>query len=144
MKAMLGLVAVLALAAAACSEDVKAKLVGEWQMVSGEADGQPPPDALKDSFRLTFAKDGSYTIKMASGNGQDREVKGTYKTKADAKPMEIDMTEQRGEQKREMPGIMELDGDKLKICLSRQSSTRPTEFSGAKSGFVYIELKRVK
>jgi uncharacterized protein (TIGR03067 family) len=144
MKAMLGLVGVLAFAAAVWSEEVAAKLAGEWHMVTGEAAGQPPPEEVKNSFRFKFAKDGNFSIKMAGPDGQDREIKGTYKLKPDTKPLEIDMTEVSGENKRESFGILELNGDQLKICLARQGNVRPTEFSGAKSGYLYLELKRVK
>ncbi len=116
-------------------KDKKDKLDGTWIMESGERNGQPLPDDVAKTLKLTIMGE---KLKIEA-QGNERE--GTIKIDAGKKPKEIDITV--GE--RMTKGIYELDGDTLKICHARPNGERPTEFS-AKEGTnqMMMVLKREK
>lgn len=115
------------------AKDDKDKLKGTWKVESAERDGQPLERAKQDV--ITFADD-KITIKRPNSTEE-----ATFKLDSAKKPQEITITPSEGKEK--MLGIYQLDGDTLKICISR--SERPTEFS-AKAGSqqVLLVFKRQK
>src|SRR5436305_3969164 len=125
-------------------EEVKkerAKLEGEWTMVSGEIDGQPMPDAfVKTGKRVAKGNETTVTI------GGNVFLKATYTIDPAKKPKTIDYTMTDGPTKGKMQyGIYELDNDTLRFCFASPGKDRPTEFTAkAGEGRTLSVWKRVK
>ncbi len=121
--------------ALADDKDKKDKLDGTWTLESGERNGQPFPDEVAKTMKLTI------TGEKLKIEAQGNEREGTIKIDASKKPKELDITV--GE--RMTKGIYELDGDTLKICQARPNGDRPTEFSGKEgTNQMLMVLKREK
>ena len=140
----LGLLAVaacgLAIAAPIPKEKDKPKkdedaIQGVWLLEKFEGGGAPPPD--RGPIRFTFAE-GKLEVNMG---GRPADKQGEYTLDPTAKPKAIDLVNH--EQK--APGIYELDGDTLRICLSEGAgAARPTEFKGEGMRVALVTFKRVK
>ena len=95
-----------------------------------------PPGGLPP-IHFTF-KDGKLDV---TPDGQQGEKQGTYKLDPTAKLKSIDLTE--GDNGMTSPGIYELDGDTLKLCLAQgPTAVRPTEFAANGQGVVVLTFKR--
>lgn len=132
----------LALAAPVPKEKDKPKdedaIQGTWQLEKFEGLDMPPPPDLIGNLRFVF-KAGKLDVTVA---GISRDKQGDYKIDPTTKPKSIDLVE-RGE--RVSPGIYELDGDTLKICLAEgPMAVRPTEFKGDGKRVAVVTFKRVK
>jgi uncharacterized protein (TIGR03067 family) len=90
-----------------------AALQGEWEVVSAESNGEPPPPGLLDGAKFAFSGDGLTLL------GKE----GTFELDATQSPRRIDFVRGKGRQL----GIYELDGDSLKLCVG-PADDRPTEF----------------
>jgi uncharacterized protein (TIGR03067 family) len=139
------LLAALPLGAADKDKDAKddkfdaAKLVGTWKYVSGETNGQKvPEDHLKDSS-VVITKD-TITLK-----GQDTFVIA-YTLDAKKSPVAVSMKITDGPVGKDSTaeGILELNGDDLKICYAPEGEA-PKKFE-AKDGSKHhlFVLKRAK
>jgi uncharacterized protein (TIGR03067 family) len=126
----------LLISTSGCSENVQDErsqkdhdaLQGEWQIVSAESNGEPPPPGLLD--RVKFAFSGDKLTLMGK--------EGTYKLDASKNPRQIDVI--RGKSKQ--IGIYELDGDHLKLCVG-PADDRPQEFkTKPRTDHSMFELKR--
>ena len=113
-------------------------IVGIWQIESLDfGPGVPAPPLDFKQMRLEF-KAG---CKMAMTMGEMPAKEGEYKLDTAAKVKTIDMTESG----RLSPGIYELDGDTLKICLAEgANAVRPTEMQPDGMRVAVVTLKRVK
>jgi uncharacterized protein (TIGR03067 family) len=102
-----------------------AKLQGEWNMVSGERDGQGfPSEYLTNSERVVKGDETTVTVR-----GQ-LFMKAKFSIDPSKNPKTIDYTINRGPYAGlAMHGIYELDGDKLKFYLSTPGKERPTSFA---------------
>jgi uncharacterized protein (TIGR03067 family) len=120
-----------------------APLQGTWDVVKLQIAGEDVTAFLKDAG-ATMTFDGN---KYAFAAGPEGE-KGTFKLDPKAKPAAIDLTIAEGRGKGKVqPGIYDLDGDTLKICLGDEGSKdRPTKFASAKgeAELVLFTLKRKK
>jgi uncharacterized protein (TIGR03067 family) len=134
LGALLLFAASTALQAGGAKNDEK-KILGTWSMVKGVKSGEDAPDDFKREFRLIFAAEGKMTVKM-----EGKELEGTYKLNTTKKPKHADFNVDG----KDMPGIYQLDGDNLKICVG-ESDNRPTEFaSEAGTNTILLVLKREK
>jgi uncharacterized protein (TIGR03067 family) len=119
------------------------KLAGKWTVVSAEQNGEPL-DRIKNGTLEIVAKDGSFTIKTASGS----ELKGTITLDPTTKPKQADLYHTEGVLKdKTWKAIYDLDGDTLKLCYLDADSTkeRPKEFKAAKdSECLLVVVERVK
>src|SRR4029453_5561991 len=89
----------------------KEKLVGTWQVVAVEANGQKiPAEALKD-FQFIFTTD-SLTRKK----GGKAESGAGYKVDPSKSPKWIDMTGTTDGKEQAVPAVYKLDGDTLTLC----------------------------
>ena len=111
---------------------------GTWQIDKFDlGQGVPVPPLDFTQMRFTFKSGGKLTMSMG-----DMPLKeGEYKLDPAAKVKEIDMTESG----RVAPGIYELEGDALKICIAEgKNAVRPTEMKPDGKRIAVITLKRVK
>jgi len=145
MKALV-LFAVMALVAADDKPDPakadKDKMQGAWTMTESLRDGEEAiPEEDRKELRLTI-KDDKRTIKV-----RDEVVsEATYTLDGTSKPKGITIKVSTGPLKdKELPGIYELDGGKLKICLNLTGKDRPKDFKSEKgSGTLLQVFQRVK
>lgn len=114
--------------------DLKA-LQGTWRVTYSEDSGRvAPQESLRD---LQFEFEGS-TMKMKVA-GQSNAVK--FSLDASTKPKSIDLSEKHGTK----PGIYDIQGDTLRICISETGEQRPTQFDSQpdSANDVIIILKRI-
>jgi uncharacterized protein (TIGR03067 family) len=90
-----------------------AALQGEWEVVSAESNGEPPPPGLLSGAKFTFSGEKLTLL------GKE----GTFELDTSKSPKQIDFI--RG--KTRQIGIYERDGDNLKLCVG-PSDDRPKEF----------------
>jgi uncharacterized protein (TIGR03067 family) len=104
-------------------------LQGTWRVASAERDGMPPPeDEIK---KITVTIKGDKLTARRTENAEKPEEKVyemSFTIDPSQKPKWIDVTYMDGERKGESSqGVYELNGDTLKICMSR-GNTRPNDF----------------
>jgi uncharacterized protein (TIGR03067 family) len=122
------------------------KLQGTWRVASAERDGTPAPeDEIK---KITITIKGDRLTARRTENAEKPEEKVydmSFTIDPAQKPKWMDVTYMDGERKGDSSqGIYELDGENLKICMSR-GNTRPTEFeTKAESQRHLMVLKRAK
>ena len=115
-------------------------LEGDWEVQSGQRDGEdlPMPPADKGKVVMTFKGD-VLTAKIA-------DVTHTADAKSDPsmKTHTIDLTPKDGPEKgKPSAGIYDIDKDVLRLCIADTGKPRPTEFSAQKgSGWTLLTLKR--
>ena len=110
------------------------KLQGTWSVVTAERDGAAD-DGIKND-KLVIAGD---KITIKKGGGGDEEPV-TFTTDPTKKPKQIDVN--AGGQV--ILGIYDLDGENLKLCISK-GGERPAEFTTkAGSNRMLVTLKRDK
>jgi uncharacterized protein (TIGR03067 family) len=116
------------------------KMQGTWVRVNMELDGNPFPlegvwTASYSGDVLTLAIDGKVYRTGAIVTLDTRQTPKAVNT-WDAEGPFKDKT---------LPGIYEIDGDKLRVCFANPGDARPTEFTTKKgTGFLYVEFKREK
>src|SRR4051812_24815847 len=111
------------------------RILGTWEMVSGEKGGEPAPDKLVKTLRLTFKTEGKLHVQA-----KDEDKDGTWKIDATKKPRQIEIMAED----KTLEGIYELDGDNLKLCVS-EGGSRPSEFKSPEgSKTMLLVLKRQK
>lgn len=111
---------------------------GTWQLDTIDLGGVAPPAGqdLK-TIRFTF-KEGKLSVSRMGGPDKKE---GEYKIDPTTKPKNLDLTESGG---RLSPGIYELNGDTLKICIAEgQNPVRPTEFKSNGPQNAVVVFKRV-
>jgi len=116
------------------------KLQGSWQVESQEENGKKlGADELKRRTicfgqNLFLIRDNAKMVQL-----------GKLKIDPSKSPKTINTIVEKGVHEGDiLPGIYELEGDTLKICLNSEGDTRPKEFkSEPKSGLTLIVCKRV-
>jgi uncharacterized protein (TIGR03067 family) len=126
------------------SEAVKkdlAQLQGEWSMVSGSADGNSMPDAMRESAKRVCKGDET-TVTI----GAQIIMKAKFTIDPSRKPKTIDYQMIEGPTKgKKQLGIYELTGETAKFCFGAPDSERPTDFtSTAGDGRTLSVWKRMK
>ena len=103
----------------------QAQLQGEWVMVSGQRDGQPFPEELRNSFKRVAKGDETTVTK-----GGQVFLKATFVLDPSKKPKRIDYSVTGGPYAgNKQLGIYEFEGDQIKFCFSAPGKERPTDFS---------------
>ena len=93
----------------------RAAIQGEWEIVSAESNGEPPPPGLLDGAKFFFSGEKLTLL------GKD----GTFELDATKSPREIDFIRGKSRQL----GIYELEGDRLRLCVcAGPYDDRPREF----------------
>jgi len=108
----------------AVKKDV-AQLQGEWAMVSGSADGNAMPDAMRETAKRVCKGDETMvTI------GTQLLMKAKFTIDPSSKPKSIDYQMIDGPTKgKKQLGIYEIEGDTAKFCFGSPGSERPTDFT---------------
>jgi uncharacterized protein (TIGR03067 family) len=121
---------ILLLAACAHSQDAatdQKALQGKWSLTSGEAAGQPFPEAQLKSISLVITG-AKYAVKVG-----DKTDLGTVKLDPATKPKAMDIVGTDGPNKgKTLLAIYEINGDTLRICYDLTGKARPTEFKTSK------------
>jgi uncharacterized protein (TIGR03067 family) len=119
------------------------KIQGTWEVVEFIANGTTIPDEVRSKIKVIIKDD---KMELTGTGGTDRRE---YVIKLDPtkKPKEIDAVAKFDPYKEKtVPGIYNLDGDLLKLCMPNGPTLeRPSEFkapAGSKLG--YMVLKRAK
>ncbi|HLW65923.1 MAG TPA: TIGR03067 domain-containing protein [Gemmataceae bacterium] len=114
------------------------KLQGNWSVVSAEHHGRKVVEDELSRPKVIFkGNEMSY-----EENGKVR--KGTFKVDDRTKPACINISPADGaEAGQTFPGIYEIDGDTLKLCVREKGQGRPTTFKGGE-GLLFVVMKRGK
>ena len=113
------------------------KLEGDWAVESVEPAKKGPGD-LNATFR--FSKGKLSILEAKRGKPEDADISVDLKKK----PATIDIKPANAPPDLVVKGIIEIKGDKMKLCFTRVGE-RPSEFKAdAKNGRVLINLKRMK
>jgi uncharacterized protein (TIGR03067 family) len=114
------------------------ELQGTWQIISGEANGKPAPEAAIKDIKWII-KDKTVTIQTADGPA----VKLTLKLDPAQKIKAIDLT--NSERKETIRGIYDLKKETLRLCLGAPGEDRPRAFATRDNlKVVLFVLKRIK
>lgn len=109
---------------------------GEWRVIFAEDSGRTgPPEALRD-IRLLITQD-QLSMEVAG-----RKNVSAYQIDPSTTPKSIDFTTDG----RTKPGIYDLQGDTLRICMSEDREERPTAFDSQpdSANDLVLTFKRVK
>ena len=120
------------------------KLKGTWRLVAGQVAGRELPKAtLERSISLVIEGDKLTEKVKGKENQPDR---GVIRLDATKTPRTIDITDAEPEPGKEpsvVLGIYEVDGDTLKLCVSRPDmKRRPKEFKSSDTDTLYRVDKR--
>lgn len=116
-------------------------ILGKWSTEKVDREGAKAPGAGVQNRTYVFEKDGKLTIDIG---GQEAAIE--FKLDSSASPKTIDLI-MKADAKNTIviPGIYELDGDSLKICLCEKSKpVRPTEMKAVGPGVGVITFQRAK
>jgi uncharacterized protein (TIGR03067 family) len=129
LNIVLIVVAVLAGTIAAQESDEskadRAKMQGEWSMVSGSADGFAIPDEMLPTAKRV-CKGNETTVTF----GTQLIMQATFTIDPTKKPKTIDYQATDGPTKGKTHlGIYEIDGDTVKYCFAAPDGERPADFT---------------
>ena len=134
--------AVLAAAQAALADDAK-NLIGTWNIISLEANGESKPAEEFKGWKFVFEGDQGWIVKP-----EETSPKFKFKLDAAKDPKTIDLIVQEGDDKgKVVPGIYALEEGRLRLCINifGDPSYRPMEFKTQDNdGAGFAVLERVK
>ncbi|MBP6506877.1 MAG: TIGR03067 domain-containing protein [Opitutaceae bacterium] len=115
-------------------------LHGVWQIVRAELGGQPMPADAAAHVELTFSFDG-YAVSF----GRETTDEGIYTVTTGQPHHRITMTGRSGVNSgRTLPGIMQLQGNLLRLCFALEGNTPPEEFAAPAGTVHYLVTYRRK
>lgn len=118
-------------------------LQGKWELVKVVADGRDIPEDKHRGVTIEFKAD---KMTMSDPNSTEK-MEAAFKLNTGKKPKHFDATPSSGPfQGKTAPGIYEINGTELKLCLPNDDTTsRPTEFNSTPgSKRALLVLKRAK
>jgi uncharacterized protein (TIGR03067 family) len=108
------------------AKGVAAKLVGTWEVVTGEKGGQKEPAERIKGTEVQFTRE---TIVVTTKNAA-RAFRASYKLGLERKPYAITMKALDGPDKGKAAlGVFELDGNNLKLCYALPGEKAPEDFT---------------
>jgi uncharacterized protein (TIGR03067 family) len=128
--------------AVALADDKKAdtsKLLGKYTIVSGKRDGKDLPKGDFDKSVVIIEKDTIY--------GHDKDKKeffgATYTLDTSGKPWKISMVSRSPKKGEKAEGVIEADGDKVRLAYALPGGKAPTDFEAGEKQQSFV-LKRMK
>jgi uncharacterized protein (TIGR03067 family) len=118
-----------------------AKLVGTWKLVAGVKDGQKMGEEDLKKFQVILTKD-QLTLKA-----DDATFEMKYDLDAKKKPIAIKLEITKGPigEGSKADGIIELNGDDLKLCYASMGGDAPKTFEAKEGSKVHLfTMKRTK
>jgi uncharacterized protein (TIGR03067 family) len=133
------LVALPALAEEKDKKSDSSKLIGTYTIVKGERDGKSIPKEDFEKSVVVFGKEKIY--------GHDKDKKeffgATYTLDTTAKPWKISMVSTSPKKGEKAEGLIEMDGDDVKLCYALPGGKTPTSFKAGEKQQFFV-LKRTK
>lgn len=115
-------------------------LHGTWQVVKAELGGQPMPADAAAHVELEFTAEG-YAVRF----GDTVTDAGHYSILAAEPHHQIKMAGQSGVNAgRTIPGIIQLQGDRLRLCFALEGEKSPVAFSAPAGTLCYLATYRRK
>lgn len=118
--------------------DVLTEIQGTWHPLRAELEGAVAPELAlhRMEFRL---RDGKYRVRHAGDTADE----GSYAVVVEASAIHLTLRGTRGTNAgREIPAIVQLRGDRLRVCFGL-NGVRPDDFAaGAGSGRYLVTYKR--
>jgi uncharacterized protein (TIGR03067 family) len=116
------------------------KLQGEWKLISGEAGGMAIPPEAAAKIHVTF--------QGAEVFVRDKKDPAAFSLDPAQRPAAITLRpvpKAGAPQEADIQGIYQIEGEKLKLCLSQPGQPRPSEFKSPKgSEAVLLVLEKNK
>ncbi len=127
-----------ALVAAAERFDTK-KLEGSYTVVSGQRDGKALPEEEFKGSVVTFTAD------RVTGTDKDRKMffASTYTIDDSSRPYTIKMESISPKKGEKAEGVIEIDGDTVKLCYNLPGGKAPRGFEAGEKQHCFV-LKRMK
>jgi uncharacterized protein (TIGR03067 family) len=119
------------------------RLQGTWELTGAVGGGKPVPPEKVKGVRVVFS--GEQMSLVSPGDEPKREF--TFKLDPTAKPKAIDLTALDGGFKgKTNPGIYQLEGDTLKLCMRNEpTKERPAKLASPEgSDLILMTLKKRK
>jgi uncharacterized protein (TIGR03067 family) len=118
-----------------------ARLAGVWSFAIVEVEGKKQPEVPFTTNKMILTKDGNYAVIQGP-----RVTRGTLKLDPTKDPKHYDPSIMTGRLKGlTVPGIYELDGDTLTICLPLRSKERPAVLASKPGNGLMLQVfKREK
>ena len=107
-------------------EDVDG-LQGAWQQLSFEADGNPSASDENAAANVTVFSANDFTVYGIDGSVM---LRGAFSLNEELRPKTVDWIDAIGpDAGKTLPGIYELDGDRLRFVVGESGGPRPTRFA---------------
>ena len=115
------------------------KILGTWELVKAEMDGNSPPGDEAKGMKIEITKD-QFII---TRRGRDRKEATGYKLDTKSKPHGIDISPPAGVDKM-LEGIYKFDKGELTICWDDAGGERPTKFDGKAKVLMVLRKAKAK
>ena len=116
------------------------EIEGNWQVIRAELGGQPMPADAAEHVELRFSAQ-YYEVRF----GAEATDEGTYQIDQKAPFLVIAMTGTKGvNEGKTIPGILQLKGDRLRICYALETEQAPSDFSAPAGTLNYLASYRRK
>ena len=116
------------------------KLKGNWQMVSGSADGQAMPEDMLKQMKRSYNGD---ELQVTMAGRIFFRAKITIDPSKNPKTIDYEMLEGPTKGKRQL-GIYEIDGDTFKSAFAKPDAPRPQDFKEAEGKTVSVWKREKK
>lgn len=121
------------------STNEAARLTGTYEAVSGEKFGAKLPDSKVQGMKVRF-ETGTIT---ATDKDNKQLYAARFQLDISTSPWSITMTSTVPATAEVAPGIIQVDGDMLKLCYSLPGADRPAEFKTKDRQLLFV-LKRIE
>ncbi len=116
------------------------EIEGIWQVIRAELGGQPMPADAAEHVKLRFSAQ-NYEVIF----GAEATDRGAYQITPDTPFHKIALTGTKGvNEGKTIPGILQLAGNRLRICYALESEHAPTQFAAPNGTLNYLATYRRK
>ncbi|KXU35425.1 hypothetical protein AXK11_06495 [Cephaloticoccus primus] len=119
------------------------QLQGTWALVRAELGGQPMPPEAAARVEIQFDAQGGYCVRFAGEITDAGRFTLTACAEGCDSPLQIALWGEIGTNtQRKLPGIVQLRGDRLRLCLALEGDAAPSEFSSKAGTAHYLVTYR--